>query len=521
MEQSSSFFGKSRNFKGKINDKNNVGQSPRRPRSGAYIVLAMEANDAPSLKSSFHAMDLTKGAPWKALVFFSIPILLSTLLGNAFGLINSLVLKATVGGNAVTAINCTGSISALLFNFAYGASEGFSVLASNDYGAKNDEKIRKTFLASLLLSLAIGILILVGGLIGLPFFLKALNISEIYLADATAYFQIILISFPFMLLANLLGNFLRALGNSFMPLAFGLLTTLINIGLDFLFTGVFRFGVQGVAFGTLIANGVNVLITFLYLYQKYPYLRFSREGFKAEGALYWSLLSMGIPLGLQWSILFIGSFVLNSQANLFGNGLATKAGACYGSWESYLTVPLSVMATSLMSFVGQNYGAKKFERIKKGLRDAALIDFCSYLVVLAIGLATAKSVPYIFLPSEEVNDRVVYYCSTYLDVMTPFLICQGMLQLARAVLQGIKKPLIPFLSGIGELGARIFVCLVIPGLISPSDPTSDRAYLGLCFSDAAAWLISVLVMGGSVVYFVYFSKFFKTEGQDEPNKRQG
>jgi putative MATE family efflux protein len=465
-------------------------------------------------------MDLTKGKPWKALMLFSIPILLSTLLGNAFGLINALVLKVTVGGDAVTAINCTGSISALLFNFAYGASGGFSVLASNDFGAKSYEKIRKTFLASLVLSLLIGILLMAGGLLCLPYFLVALNVNAIYIADATAYFQIILISFPFMLLANLLGNFLRALGNSFMPLVYGLITTLLNILFDYLFTGVFRFGVQGVAAGTLIANVADVLLTYAYLYKKYPYLRFSKEGFKGGGRLYWALLAMGIPLGLQWSILFIGSFVLSSQVNLFGNGLATKAGACYSSWESYLTIPLSVMATSLMSFVGQNYGAKKFDRIRQGFRDALLIDFCSYLVVLAIGLSTARAVPYIFLPEEEVNDRVVYYCSTYLFVMTPFLICQGTLQLSRSVLQGIKKPLLPFLSGIGELGARIAVCLWIPGLISPSNPTSDAAYLGLCFSDAAAWVMSVLIMGGSVLYFLFFSKLFRNPDKDDLGKRK-
>ncbi len=472
------------------------------------------------IRKIFAPVDLTQGTPYKRLLLFAVPILLSTILSNAFSLINALILKTTVGGISVTSMNSTGSISAILFNFAYGCTSGFAVIMANKKGKQDEKAQNRTLYTCIVLALVIGALISIIGLCCYRQLMIFLAIPEIYLDKAGAYIQILLGGFLIMVMANLMSNFVTSLGNSSVSLVISFCGTLVNILLGFLFTGVIKLDTRGVAIATLVANLTTFSLNLLYLMRNHKYLRFKKgySGFDKKLAL--DCLKMGLPLGFQWSILFIGSFFQQKVVNGFGLetiidpntglektiGYATMAHTCYGSFEGYLTIPLSVMSSALLHYVGQNYGARDKDRIRRGIRSAILIDLITYSMILIVGLFTARYVPNIFLNRDEINDCVIFYCSTYLYIMTPFLICQGILQLSRSTLQGIKKPMIPFLSGIGELVARILVCAYIPGLVSPSNPTSDKAYVGLCFSTPAAWVVSVLIMGGAVLYFVVIKK---------------
>ena len=172
----------------------------------------------PSFRNMFKTMDLTKGSIFKALFFFSLPLFLSSLISSAFGLFNSLVLKHTVGGDAVTAINVTASISTLLFNFAYGAVSGFSTITANYFGSNDKAKCGKSMYQSLLISLIISVFISAIGFIFLKPMIAFLNIDETYLVMAKQYIVIILAMFPLLMLNNLFAAQLRALGNSFFPL---------------------------------------------------------------------------------------------------------------------------------------------------------------------------------------------------------------------------------------------------------------------------------------------------------------
>lgn len=480
-----------------------------------------------NLLNPFKQQDLTKGKPYQKILVFAIPILISSLLGNAFSLINSLVLKFSIGGDAVTSISVTSSISSLLFNFAYGSSSGFAILSSNAIGEKNYDKVKKNLINSIFLSIIISVFITSIGLLLLDILLELLNVQEIFLLDAKNYFMVILASFIFLLMNNLLGNFLRAIGDSFFALLFSFLTTVLNISFAFLLSYVIKLGVIGVGLATLFANLITTFITLFYIFKRYKYLRFNFNEFKFDKEIIISQLKMGMPLGLQWSILFIGSFIQSSQVNRFGvinidginSSMASKASACYTSFEGYITMPLSVSASALLSFIGQNYGAKKYNRIKKGIKDCFILDVIYCVLVLIIVTPLIKYVPYIFLTKDEVNHEVYgemikFYCSRYLYAVVPSLILQGTLQLSRSTLQGIKKPLIPFFSGIGELIARATICFALPYLINFNNPLSNESYIGICFSTPLAWLISVIIMGGATVKYIYLNKDLKTNDDD-------
>ena len=453
-------------------------------------------------KKFFSRIDLTEGRPWKVILLFSIPIFFTLILNNAFSLINALVLKTTVGGDSVTAVNSTSSISNILFQFAYGIGGGFTIVISEQIGKKDYKNLKKTFYNAIYLSIVIGIII---GIIGLIFYkdlLVLLNIDERYFNKAQQYYKIILISF---VLNNYFSNALRAMGDSFAPLIISLIGAVFNISFAFLFTGVLNLDTKGVAFATMSANLISSLLAFIYMIKKYEFLRGRIEKFDKNNSL--KMLKLGIPLGIQWSILFIGSFFQDQTINEFGNGLATKAVSCYSPFVTYLTIPISTITSAMLNYIGQNYGKSDLVRIKKGIKDAIIIDLVIYLVIIIVGFSLLNYVPYIFLPAKEVDNIVEgpiikYYCYTYLKVLIPCLIMQALLTLCRSTLQGIQKTTITLLSGIGELFARIFICAVIPSLINASNPLSNESFIGVCFSTPMAWFVSLVIMGISVIYYL-------------------
>ena len=462
------------------------------------------------MKNKFGNIDLTSGKIWKVLILFAIPILLSSLLNNAFSLINSLILKETVGGDAVTSVNSTASLSSILFQFAYGCTSGFAVICSNRKGKQDLDGTRKAFLVSLILSVRIGVIITTIGLVSLDSLLRILNINEIFIPGAKNYFNLMLIFFVVILLSNMISNFLRAIGNSFITLIISIFSTIINVGMAYLLTGVIKLDTRGVAIATITSHLFIFVASFVYLYVRHKGYRFKLSDFKNENKTYLDALKIGLPLGFQWSILFIGSFIQNSQINKFGP-YAQNGVTCYSNFEGYLTIPISVLSTALLDFVGQNYGAKKYDRLKNGIKFNICLVFCVYLLILAIGLPLVNYVPYIFLPKSQLSDplikqKIFFYCSSYLWFVIPALIFQGLLTTFRSSLQGIKKSLWPFFSGIGELGARSLVCFTFPTLFNPSNPLSYISYRGLCLSTPLAWIVSTVIMGAAVYYFIFSKK---------------
>jgi len=459
-----------------------------------------------SIRSMFKRIDLTEGKPWKVILLFAIPILFSLVLSSAFSLINALVLKTTVGGDSVSAVNSTGSISNIIFQFAYGVAGGFTIVISEQIGKKDYDKLKKIYYNAIFLCVGLGILMTCIGLIVYDDLLVLLNVNERYFDKAKAYYQIVLISFVFMLLNNYFQTSLRAMGDSFAPLVISISGTVINIALAFLFTGVIKLDTRGVAIATLLANLTCAISAYIYTIKKYKFLA-SEEKIKLEKKLCLKMLGLGIPLGIQWSVIFVGSFFQDSQVNKFGDGLATKAVSCYAPIQSYLCMPIFAITTAMTSYTGQNYGKKDFDRIKKGIKEMLVVHLILWLVTMCIGFILIDYVPYIFLPRKEVDHYIEgpiikYYCSTYLKIVIPCLILQATLTLCRATLEGIQKTTMTLVSAIGELIARVCICAFIPSLINPTNPLSNESFLGICFSTPLAWIISVLVMGIGVIYYL-------------------
>jgi Na+-driven multidrug efflux pump len=463
----------------------------------------------------FGFIDLTEGNVLRKLIQFSIPIFLTYLLTNLLSLANSLVLKNTVGGDSVTAMSQTNSLNSIILQFALGCASGFAVVGGNYQGAKNEEKLQQSFGASIRLSFIIGAILSVVGFAILRSALGWLNVADVYFEKAYWYFFVILCGFIIMIFNQLVIAYLRILGNSFYSMIVSLLTLALHVLLCFLFTSpnLANLDTVGCALSTGIIDLISLAANYIFLIKKYPLFRLSRKSFKFDWSLEKELLAQGLPLGFQWSILFIGSFVVTSQINLFG-AAASKGMGVASNVEGYSSIIYSTTSASALAFASQNNGARHYRRIRQCLWYSLLIDFISYLIIFALGYSVLIPYsPYIFLPANEVNERVMFYCSVYLYIVFPSLILQGILTVCRSILQGIKKPLIPLLSGIGELVMRIVIALFLPLLVDANYRTthSDSSYIAVSFSTMSAWTISVLIMGVATLICLYHDKAFQDE----------
>lgn len=455
-----------------------------------------------TLKRMFGFIDLTKGSPLKVLLMFLLPLFITTLLTNSLNVVNTLILKVTVGGDSVTAINQTNALNAILLNFAIGACSGFAVIGGQFFGKKDEENTKNAFHNSIVLVLIIGVILTLIGVLILTPTLTLLNVDQLYFKKAHDYYILIIIGLTIIILNQLMIAYLRVMGNSFFPLIISVTSALIQMLLVFLLTSrqLANLDTIGCGIATIMTNGVALIANYTYLIKKYPKLRFNLSSYRYNKVMANDLLKQGLPLGFQWSILFIGSFVLTRQINLFGPN-AGHGMTVYSNMEGYSGIFFSTIATSLLSFVSQNYGANQFERIKEGVKWALILDIGAYILVFIVGYILIPYAPSIFLNQEVINEEIRFYASTYLYILYPAIIFQSLLTLSRSTLQGIKKPLIPFLSGIGELAMRLLTSLLLPYIVDPNYVTtrSRSAYIALSFSNASAWLISTLIMGISVV----------------------
>lgn len=454
-----------------------------------------------TLKRMFGVIDLTTGSPLKVLFMFSLPILITGLLINSLNLINILILKFTIGGEGVTAINQTNTINLIILNFAIGVCSGFEVVGGHHYGNKDFDRTKQAFHHSVFLFLIISGLLIILGVIILNPTLTLLRVDERYFRKAHDYYFIIILGLPIIILNQLMMAYLRVVGEYVYPVIIAVASSLVQILFIYLLTSNNLANLDTIGFGiaTLIANGFGLVANYLYLVKRFPQLSLGK-GFKVQKWITLDLLKQGLPLGLQWSVFFVGYFVFTRQINLFGPD-AGHGMTVFSNMEAYSSLFFSTIAVSLLSYVSKNYGANQIGRIKAGVKWALFLNLGGFIIMFVIGYLLIPYAPDIFLNQATINQDVRFYSSVYLYIFYPSIILTSLLTVARATLQGLKKPLISFISGIAELVMRLLILLLLPYLVDPNYLTthSRNAYIAISFSSAGAWFISALILSVSML----------------------
>lgn len=476
----------------------------------------MKQNVFYSIKKLFRPVDLTQGKPYKQLLIFMLPILISYIFQQVYTITDAAIVGKYLSAPEVSGVNVVYSLIFIVLQFAFGCSSGFSVVTSNFTGEKNENGIRKSFACQLLLSLIISILLTILAISLIPFLLSYIDLkpTDGDYQYAKSYLFIIYLGLFTQVFYNLMVSILRSIGDSFTPLLFLIGSTILNIFLDFAFILFFKLGVSGAAIATVISQLVAFIACLIYSIVKYPFFRVKFYDFKMSNNFIFQHLKLGLPLAFQFSILAIGLITLEKTMVKFDIGNSLMNGIqiydckiAYGAavkFNDFLMCPLSALGTACLSYSGQNYGAKDSKRLILGLKQAIFLMIIIYLILLLIGVIFSIDGFYtsIFLSNENNNDRVKFYASAYMIIDTSLYLFLGLLFIGKNYLQGVGKSLYPFLAGVLELFARVLVAEYLPSLIDKVNPYSDRAFIAVCFSDSIAWLSGVIILViGLIIYF--------------------
>ena len=429
-------------------------------------------------KSSSPAKDLTVGSPMKLILGFAFPMFLGLLFQQFYSLVDTMIVGKYLGVDPFAGVGSTGSLNFIVIGFCMGLCSGFSVPISQSFGAKDFRMLRKMVTNSVWLCTFFSVVITTLMLLFCRPVLTWMNTPENIFEYAYIYIFIIFAGIPCTILYNMTAAILRALGDSKSPIIFLAISSAINIGLDLLLIIVFRMGVDGAALATVVSQGVSGVISIIYIKKKFDILAMEKGDWKLEKHLAGKLTGVGIPMGLQYSITGIGSVILQTAVN--GLGSIYVASMTAGSKINiFLACPFDALGQTMAPYAGQNIGARKLDRVGKGLRAACIIGFIvSGLMVIVVKLF-GDQLTMLFL---DEKDPVIMQNSTqFLIIVSAFYCLLTLVNTVRFTIQGMGFSSLAIIAGVMEMIARgIAGMLLVPAF----------GYLGACYSSPLAWLLA-------------------------------
>ena len=429
-------------------------------------------------KSSSPAKDLTVGSPMKLILGFAFPMFLGLLFQQFYSLVDTMIVGKYLGVDPFAGVGSTGSLNFIVIGFCMGLCSGFSVPISQSFGAKDFPLLRKMVTNSVWLCTFFSVVITTLMLLFCRPVLTWMNTPENIFEYAYIYIFIIFAGIPCTILYNMTAAILRALGDSKSPIIFLAISSAINIGLDLLLIIVFRMGVDGAALATVVSQGVSGVISIIYIKKKFDILAMEKGDWKLERHLAGKLTGVGIAMGLQYSITGIGSVILQTAVN--GLGSIYVASMTAGSKINiFLACPFDALGQTMAPYAGQNIGARKLDRVGKGLRAACIIGFIvSGLMVIVVKLF-GDQLTMLFL---DEKDPVIMQNSTqFLIIVSAFYCLLTLVNTVRFTIQGMGFSSLAIIAGVMEMIARgIAGMLLVPAF----------GYLGACYSSPLAWLLA-------------------------------
>ena len=321
--------------------------------------------------------DLSKGKPLKVILQFALPLYIGQLFQLCYGVIDTRVIGSVLGEAALAAVGSTTALSDLLIEFLNGIVCGFGIIIAAYFGAKEEKNVKRSIGGTIVMGAVFTILISGVCLLFLPDLLGILNVAENLMTDAVAYIQVIIAGMIITTLYNICAAILRAMGDSYTPLFFLILSNIINVILDYAFVMFMGMGTKGAALATILAQAVSVVLCVLWMKKKYPALSLHRDDVKPDQEIYRQLIPTGLSMGFMISFVSIGSLALQTSINTFGTNTIVAHTAARKATSIFM-LPFSVLGTTLATYCGQNLGAGKYSRIKKGIRDTVLITFVAF-----------------------------------------------------------------------------------------------------------------------------------------------
>lgn len=450
------------------------------------------------------SMDLTKGKPIKMIMLFMLPLLIGNIFQQLYSMADTIIVGRTLGSAALSGVGSTGALSFLILGFAQGLSSGFAVITSQRYGANDTDGVRRSIATSITLTLAINaVLTIIATSCALPL-LKLMNTKAEFIDYAYQYIFVIFAGMLLNAFYNQFAQSLRAIGDSTAPLIFLIIACLVNIGLDFALIVGAKMGVRGAAVATLASQGFSALLTFIYMQVKYKALRLSLKDFKIDIKLWGVHIKLGLPMALQFSIISIG-MIMNQTAL---NNLAPSMVTAYVAATKIDNIACAVImttGTAVGTFVGQNYGAEKYDRIKTGVRQSLIVSTAISIVLGVLLITLSTPFTKLFIDVKDQTPELFAHAKTYLIYNGAFYWLLGALAIYRSALQGMGHGLIILIAAAVEVVMRVSFALISIYAVK----NVDMAFIFVCCANMMSWFGSDIILMPD--YFLTLKKIRKSQ----------
>ena len=439
--------------------------------------------------------DLTEGKVWKVIVRFALPLLVGNLLQQFYNITDSIIVGQFLGKEALAAVSASFFIYYFIISLVIGVGSGTTVVISQLFGAKQYQKVQLAFSSFFIFMLVGGIILSIAGIIFAEPVFRLTNTPEEVIPQAVAYFRIYIGGTFLFVTFNSIISILRGVGESVRPMLFILITTVLNIAFDLLFILVFKWGIEGAARATVVSQGIGMCIALAYVNNTHPLLSIKKQDMLFDWKLFKESLKIGLPTSVQQCAIALGLIALLGIVNSFGTNTLTAYGAA-GKIDTIITQAILTLSGALAAFCGQNIGAGRLDRVKKG------VQFTMYTNI-ALGLLTFAAV-YLFgnemmrIFTKDID--VVAIGKEYLLIIGGFFIVHGALNVYNGALRGAGDTLFPMITSL--------VCL---WLIRIPLAYYLSSWLG---RNGIWWAIGISITIGLIVTFVYYKMGFEEKKED-------
>ena len=437
--------------------------------------------------------NMLSGNVLKSIIPFALPIMLSSLLQYNYSLIDNIIVGRYVSTDALAAVGNVGPISSFVVGASLGLTSGFTIPIAQAFGANDRKKLNLYTASSVKVSLIAGICtIIFGEILSYPL-LRAIGTPEEIIKMSASYINVLYLGVPFQMLSSNFTAISRAVGESRKPLYFHIVSVIVNFFLDLLFVKHFAWGVEGAAGATLISQALAMVLTGAYVFKFNQNISVTKSDFKPNIKVAWEQIKLGIPVSLQFTITSIGSMCLQGAVNGFGANVIAGFTAA-GKVENLTNIPMSGLGVATQTFVGQNFGAKNYDRIVKSIRKIFVLD----LVVSVIMSITLYAIgePLVSLFSTEVNSEMMFAAKRYILATAQCYSLVAILFVLRNSLQGLGYTYANMIAGAGELVGRIAIAFIFTKIIG---------FSAVCYAAPAAWLLADIPL--AIIYLNKEKKF--------------
>ncbi len=400
--------------------------------------------------------DMTTGNTVRHIIMFALPALIGNIFQQIYNIADSIIVGRFVGSSALAAVGASSSITFLFFALCNGIGNGGGVIVSQFFGAHKDDKVKNCIVNTGFIMIIVPVLFGIIGFISAPAALKLLDTPLEILADSTLYVRYMCVGLLFVSMYNYMAAMLRALGDSKSPLYFLILSTIINVFLDIMLVYNFHMGIAGAAVATIVSQSIAAVSCGIYAYRINPYFRLRKRDFVLSLKMALSIIRLGVPMSLQFALIAISAMAVQRIVNSYGTTVVAAFTAT-GRIEQLIHQPYTTLGASLATYCGQNYGAKKYDRVYLGYKKGLLIMLCITAVMVFVMQLFGGPITSLFVSDSE----VIAISALGLRITSLFYVALGIIYVVRGVLTGIGDAFFALFNGIVEVIGRFTLPLII------------------------------------------------------------